>query len=294
MVGAGRAATWRDLVASATKRLAAADVEVADARQEARWLAEQASGLDVAELQLELDRPVPARASASFDRMLDRRLAGEPLQYALGRWGFRRLDLYVDHRVLIPRPETEVLAERALAECDHLGATTVVDLGTGSGALALSLAVERPQLHEIWATDVSGDALAVARANLAGLGAAASRVRLASGSWFAALPEGLRRRIDVVVSNPPYVADSEMPDLPDEVRDWEPVEALVSGSQGLDAIAEIVADAPGWLTRPGALLVEMAPHQTARAERLARAAGFTSVSVWPDLAGRDRILCARL
>jgi len=283
--------SWRVLVAVAAERLAAGGFD--NAAQEARWLAERAGGFEPAELQVELDQRPPPRAAAFFHQMLERRLAGEPLQYTLGRWGFRRLDLYLDRRVLIPRPETEVLVERALAECDRMGATTAVDLGTGSGAIALALAVERPALAEIWATDVAEGALAVARANLAGLGRQATRIRLAAGSWFAALPTSLRGRIDVVVSNPPYVAEGEMADLPEEVRAWEPHEALVSGPEGLDDIAAIVGEAPAWLARPGTLLLEMAPHQTRRAEQLARAAGCTSASIWPDLAGRDRILCAR-
>jgi release factor glutamine methyltransferase len=282
---------WRELLGVATDRLADAGHD--NAGQEARWLVERAAGFEPAELYISLDRPASTRSGTFFFQMLDRRVGGEPLQYVLGRWSFRTLDLYLDRRVLIPRPETEVLAERALAECDRVGASAAVDLGTGSGALALTLAVERPGLTEIWATDASEDALAVTRANLAGLGRQATRVRLVCGSWFAALPDELRGRIGVVVSNPPYVAESEMADLPDEVREWEPRQALVSGPRGLDDIATIVADAPEWLSRPGALLLEMAPHQVAEAQRLARAAGFLSVSVWPDLAGRDRILCAR-
>ena len=196
--------------------------------------------------------------------MAARRASGEPLQYALDRWGFRSLDLYVDRRVLIPRPETEVLAQLALDECRRLDAAVAVDLGTGSGALALALAAERPGL-EVWGTDVSADALAVARANLAGLGRAATRVRLADGSWFDALPAELAGRIDVIVTNPPYVAEAEMADLPAEVRDWEPREALCSGPTGLEDVEQIVAEAPGWLARPGSLLVELAPHQAATA-----------------------------
>jgi release factor glutamine methyltransferase len=225
--------------------------------------------------------------------MLERRLAGEPLQYALERWGFRSLDLYVDRRVLIPRPETEALAEMALDECRRLSGRVAVDLGTGSGALALALAVERPGL-EVWGTDVSNDALAVARANLAGVGRAATRVRLAEGRWFEALPDELAGRIDVIVSNPPYVADDEIVDLPDEVRDWEPHVALFSGPTGLEDIEHLLAEAPRWLARPGSLLVELAPHQARTARQLAAAAGFATATVWPDLTGRDRILLARL
>jgi release factor glutamine methyltransferase len=289
--GAGDAPVWRALVDEARGKLVAAGID--NAGQEARWIAEQAGGFGAAELVLALDRPVTERCGTHFHRMLERRLAGEPLQYVLGRWGFRSLDLYVDRRVLIPRPETEALAGAALAECERLDARLAVDLGTGSGAIALALAVERVGL-EVWATDASADALAVARANLAGLGRAATRVRLAEGSWFAALPDDLRGRIDVVVSNPPYVRAAEMDELPDEVRGWEPEVALASGPEGLDDIELIVAEAPSWLRRPGALLLEIDPRQAEPVQRLARRAGFSSVTVWPDLTGRDRIVQARL
>lgn len=282
------AVTWWELLRDVSGRLGE------NAAQEARWMAERAMDWDAAELQLALDEPATVRAATHVHRMAERRAAGEPLQYVLGRWAFRTLDLYVDRRVLIPRPETEVLAEQTLAECDRLGARLAVDLGTGSGALALALAAERPKL-EVWATDASADALAVARANLAGLGRKAARVRLVEGDWFVALPDELRGRVDVIVSNPPYVATHEMPELPDDVREWEPELALVSGGPaGLDDIDHILREAPAWLTRPGSLLLEMAPHQADGARALARAAGYSSVSVWPDLTGRDRILQARL
>jgi release factor glutamine methyltransferase len=287
----GAAVAWRDLVAEAAGKLRAGGFD--NAAQEARWMAEQAGGFEPAELVLASDQPATERCAAHFHSMLERRLAGEPLQYVLGRWGFRSLDLYLDRRVLIPRPETEALVEAALAECDRLDARLVADLGTGSGAIALALAVERVPL-QVWATDAAPDALDVARANLAGLGRAAARVRLAGGSWFAALPDELRGRFDVIVSNPPYVAEVEMDELPDEVRGWEPAVALASGPEGLDDIAVIVAEAPVWLARPGSLLLEIDPRQAAPVQRLARAAGFGSVTVWPDLTGRDRIVQARL
>jgi release factor glutamine methyltransferase len=287
----GDAVPWRALLADAAARLAEAGVD--DPRQEARWLVERAAGLTAAELAAGLDRPATERGATHLHHMLERRLAGEPLQYALERWGFRSLDLYVDRRVLIPRPETEALAEMALDECRRLSGRVAVDLGTGSGALALALAVERPGL-EVWGTDVSDDALSVARANLAGVGRAATRVRLAEGRWFEALPDELAGRIDVIVSNPPYVADDEIVDLPDEVRDWEPHVALFSGPTGLEDIEHLLAEAPRWLARPGSLLVELAPHQARTARQLAAAAGFATATVWPDLTGRDRILLARL
>ena len=223
--------------------------------------------------------------------MLARREQGEPLQYVVGRWGFRRLDLFVDRRVLIPRPETEVVVEEALVEARRLGARTAVDLGTGSGAIALSLAVEDVELR-VWATDASADAVAVARANTAGLGRPGGRVTVVEGSWFDPLPDELRGVVDLVVSNPPYVAADE--ELPAEVADWEPAAALVAGPTGLEAVEAITAEAPVWLGRPGALVVEIAPHQAPDAAALARRSGFTDVEIRPDLTGRDRVLVARI
>ena len=144
---------------------------------------------------------------------------------------------------------------------------------------------------EVWATDVSDDALAVARANVAGIGSTGTRVRLGAGSWFDALPPERRGAFTVIVSNPPYVAASDR--LPAEVADWEPRRALVSGPTGLEAIDVIVADAPGWLTRPGALVVEIGETQGAAVRTLAEAAGFEDIEIRPDLAGRPRALIAR-
>lgn len=256
-------------------------------------MVERASGRDGADLVVHLDDPVPARAAAFVEAMVARRVAGEPLQYVLGRWQFRALDLFVDRRVLIPRPETETVAGVAVTEARRRGRhrPVVVDLGTGSGAIGLSVAAEVPTA-QVWATDVSAAALAVARANLAGLGsAAATRVRLAEGDWWQALPADLAGLVDVVVCNPPYVADDE--DLPAEVSEWEPTTALRAGPTGLESLKVVVAGAPAWLARTGALVVELAPHQAEVASLLAAEAGFAEVGVEPDLAGRPRVLVAR-
>lgn len=287
--------TWRDLLVRAAARLGS---EV-----EARRLVERASGNEGTSYLLGLDLPVPPRALPFFEALVERRAAGEPLQYVVSQWGFRRLDLYLDRRVLIPRPETEMVVQVALAELVRLtrpnGPTptreakrpTVVDLGTGSGAIALSIALEAPE-SRVWATERSADALAVARANLAGLGTLSGRrVRLAEGSWFDPLPPLLAGHIDLVVSNPPYVADGET--LPQEVQDWEPAGALRAGPTGLEDIRTITEEAPSWLARPGALVVEIAPHQAAEAATLARDAGFEEVEVRLDLCDRERILVAR-
>jgi release factor glutamine methyltransferase len=246
--------------------------------------------------------------------MVTRRESGAPLQYVVGRWGFRSLDLMLDARVLIPRPETEQVVEVAREELDRaLRASgeippdpgsgppprppiepVAADLGTGSGAIALALAAEVAGL-QVWATDSSEAALAVARANLAGLaGMAATRVRLARGSWYSALPEQLRGRLALVVSNPPYVAEAEVAELPAEVAQWEPREALVAGPSGLEAVAAVLAEAPEWLGATGAAVIEIAPHHEAAAASLARDAGFADVHVAADLSGRPRAVIGRL
>ena len=166
----------------------------------------------------------------------------------------------------------------------------VADLGTGSGAIALAVADECWPHVQVWATDASTDAIDVASANLAGLGRRAAAVRLAAGDWFDALPAELRGRIDVVVSNPPYVAATDV--LPPEVADWEPAGALVAGPTGLEAIERIVAAAPAWLARPGVLVVEIGETQGDAVLALAVAAGFDHADVRPDLTGRPRVLLA--
>lgn len=280
--------TWRALLAEATERCATAGMTSPGV--DARRIVERASGMEGAELVLGLDEPATQRAVGEFDHLLWRRVGGEPLQYVVGHWGFRSLDLLVDRRVLIPRPETESVAEAAIAEVAGRPAPVVADLGTGSGAIALSIAVE-VRTAEVWATDASPDALDVARANLAGIGRPGARVRLAEGDWFAALPDDLRGGLDVVVANPPYVAATD--ELPPEVADWEPDDALVAGPTGLEDLERIVDEAPGWLAPGGALVLELAPaHAEVVADR-ARAAGFEGVEVRADLAGRLRTLVAR-
>ncbi|MGK2947666.1 MAG: peptide chain release factor N(5)-glutamine methyltransferase [Acidimicrobiales bacterium] len=281
---------WRQLRADAQLQLHAAGVD--DPEAELRWMIERATGRAAAEQVAALDEPATEREVRFFDQMLARRTAGEPLQYVLGQWAFRTLDLFVDRRVLIPRPETEVVAGHALdalAALDRPG--VAVDLGTGSGAIALSLAAERWPHVEVWATDVSADALAVARANLAGLGRRAAVVRLLEGHWYDALPDHLRSGVDVVISNPPYVAAADP--LPPEVAEWEPAGALVSGPSGLEAIEVVVEGSVEWLAEGGTLVVEIGDTQEAAALALARGAGLRDPEVRPDLTGRPRALVAR-
>lgn len=282
---------WSDVAVDAARQLAEAGI--ADAEMQARRLVEQASGYEGGEYYVGLTKAATQRQLAYLDSMLARRLAGEPLQYVLGRWGFRGLDLMVSPAVLIPRPETETLAELALAELarrDPPGGL-IVDLGTGSGAVGLAVADEC-ETARVVLTDVSAEALAVARANLAGLGRAAVRVSAFQGWWFEALPESLAGSVDVVVSNPPYVREDEA--LPLDVADWEPALALRSGSDGLDSARQILADAGKWLRPGGSVLLELSPDQMDRAAAIALASGLAVVAVHADLTGQDRVLQCRL
>jgi len=209
--------------------------------------------------------PVPAACAQAFETLCRRRIEGEPVAYLLGQKEFFGLELTVDARVLVPRPETETLVEWALEVLQERTAPSVVDLGTGSGAVALALKKNKPDAHVI-AVDNNADALAVARHNAARLGL---EITFIQGSWL----EPVSGRHDLIVSNPPYVA----------VSDWElralrhePISALVSGSDGLDDIRSIIAQAPRKLAPGGWLLLEHGWNHWLDAEMLLEAAGFTS------------------
>ena len=290
------AVRWRSLFDEARRCLAGTGgVDSPDI--DARRIVEAAAGAAPAEFESVLDEPATQRAAAWFHSMLQRRGAGEPLQYVVGSWSFRTLDLMVDRRVLIPRPETEVVAGFAANEVASRSATPggdreviVADLGTGSGAIALAVAVECPAAR-VYATDVSADALAVASANLAGLGRAAARVTLHEGDWFEALPGALQGSIDVVVSNPPYIGTGE--ELPAVVADWEPAVALWSGPTGREAVEQVVGGASQWLRPGGALIMEVASHRAQESAALVSGAGFGDVRLERDLAGLERVVMAR-
>jgi release factor glutamine methyltransferase len=268
-------------------------------RAEARWLCEEASGAFGDEFLACIDAPVTERSIAHLDAMLARVRSGEPLQYVLGHWSFRRLDLLVDRRVLIPRPETEWVAEiaidiarRALAERAP-APIVVADLGTGSGAIGLSVAFELPRSSaEVWLTDLSGDALDVARANAAGLGVAGVGVRFGLGAWFAALPPTLRGALDLIVSNPPYIAHDD-PGVAADVRRWEPHQALFSDDNGLADVRALAEGAASWLAPGGWLVIEIGAAQAAATTELLAGAGLGEVEIRRDLSGRDRVALAR-
>lgn len=280
------ASTWREVLSDTA-------VTLGDER-EARFLCEHAAGLNASEFAAAIDEQLTQRMGLHLQEMTRRRLAGEPLQYVMGRWAFRHLDLMVDRRVLIPRPETEMVAEVALKIAQACSAPrVVVDLGTGSGAIGLSLAHELPLDGTIvWLTDASADALDVARANLAGIGRAGSNVRVTQGDWYAALPTSLRGTIDVIVTNPPYIAVDD-PQVEPTVANHEPHQALFAGSDGLDALRVIVAEAPDWLRGGGALVCEIGHRQGDVVRELMTNAGLRDSEVRQDLQGRDRIAVAR-
>lgn len=283
--------TWRQLRDEAVQRLEQAGI--ATAASDVVRMIETAAGLGSTEVHLHMDDLATEGGVAHFDAMVARRVTGEPLQYVIGSWSFRTLDLLVDERVLIPRPETEMVVEHALRELDALGGserpTTVVDMGTGSGAIGLSIAAERVRTS-VWLTDASRDALEVATANIAGLGRRGARVNAAHGSWFDALPVELVGTIDLIISNPPYVALHEP--LPAEVADWEPTMALRSGDDGLDDIRTLIDGAGEWLTDDGVLVCEISPEQADVVARIATRR-FAQVEVLDDLTGRQRALIAR-
>lgn len=280
---------------------------------EARWIAADAAGIPDRGLPTVLDRPAGFAVAARAADLCRRRRAGEPLQYVLGRWAFRSLELAVDPRVLIPRPETEQVVEVALRELGRLPAGTgatgeeaarrspvVVDAGTGSGAIALSIAVEagaaRPDGLEVWATDSSPDALEVAAANrraVSGRLPPGTAVHLQRGDWLLGLPPRLAGQVALVVANPPYLSEAEWADLDPSVRDHEPRRALVAGPTGLEAYRVLFAQIGAWVAPDAAVVVEIAPHQADALGELARRAGAAEVAVHPDLSGRDRAVVAR-
>ncbi len=237
-----------------------------NAEREADWLIEAASG----------------RAAEAI-RLAQRRASGEPLQYLTGVAGFRRLELAVGPGVLVPRPETEVVAGRAMELLPREG--TLVDVGTGSGAIALAVADERPDAR-VLATESSIDALCWAERNRAALSA---RMELVAGDLFGGLPAALRGTVDVVVSNPPYIAEWEREALPRDVVEHEPHVALFAGDDGLAVIRRLARASREWLRPGGWLVVEIDPRQASAVRGDLESLGYEDVATGIDLAGRLRV-----
>ena len=288
---AAGAATVGDALGAATDALVAAGVP--EARLDAELLLAAASGRGRASLIADPSGPLPPAVNRLYGEFVRRRLRREPVAYIVGSKGFRRIELAVDRRVLVPRPETELLVEVALER----GPGRVLDVGTGSGAIALALADELPDAT-IVATDTSPGALEVARANAERLGLA-GRVRFEAGT----VPEG--EGFDLALANLPYVAERDWAGLEPEVTQWEPREALLAGEDGLDAYRELLAplaegpaeclrptfsDGPEVLDGTAAIAVEIGEDQALEVAELMRDAGFAQIEVREDLAGIERIV----
>ncbi len=285
MATAGTAGGVGEALEAAADALAAAGVD--SPRLDAELLLAEATGWDRAMIAADPGRGIPADSARAFAEMVRRRLRREPVAYVLGRRGFRSIELAVDPRVLVPRPETELLVELAL----ELKPATVLDVGTGSGAVALAIADELGGC-EVTATDTSAAALEVARANADALGLA-SRVRFLPGT----VPEGVD--FDLVVANLPYVPEDDWGSLQPEITEWEPPKALLAGRDGLDAIRGLltqIADSErsssryAGTTAFAALALEVGAGQADAVAGLLADAGFGAIERRTDLAGIERIV----
>ena len=272
--------TVGEALGEVTGRLAAAGCE--SQRVDAEILLAHVLGLSRSELLVDARREVSTADAAALEELVARRERREPLAYVLGEWGFRRLTLSVDARVLVPRPETEVVVERCLELIDGLDRPRVLDVGTGSGAIALAIAGEHAGA-KVAGIDASAGALEVAGANRLRTGL---DIDLRMWDLFDGLPEG---PWDLVVSNPPYVLPEEVDSLDSEVREWEPREALV-GIGATDAVARGAVDV---LAAGGALVLEVAEGDGERVSGLLDELGYEGIRITPDLSGRDRVVEGR-
>jgi release factor glutamine methyltransferase len=269
--------TLGDVLKGATEYLAGRGI--ATARVDAELLLARALKLKRIELYTQHDRPLTEAERTAARELVQRRGRREPLAYVLGDWDFRRLTLKTDRRALVPRPETEIVVERCLALLAGIETPRIVDVGTGTGAIALALKQERPDAIVV-ASDVSADALALAQENAA---ANALDVRFVEGDLLA----GVDGPLDLIVSNPPYVGAEELDALEPEVRDWEPRGALVDEGQTLRLARDAQSVLAGWL-----VLEVHEERAQAMSDALAQL-GFEGISIRLDLAGKERVLEAR-
>jgi release factor glutamine methyltransferase len=274
-------------LAEARRALTASGIDPDEAAIDAEVLARHVLGWDRGQFVTRWREPVPATLDPQFERLLDRRRAREPVAYIVGHREFWGREFEVTPAVLVPRPETEIIVEEAIAELRARPVSTIVDAGTGSGCLAITLALEFPAAR-VLATDISPAALAVARRNAATHGVEA-RVTCVEGDLLAAIDEPA----DLIVSNPPYVPSSDAGHLQPEVDRYEPHAALFGGTDGLDVIRRLFATAPARLAGEGRLVVEFGFGQEADVRELARAAGCRVVRIRADLQGIPRTAVLR-
>lgn len=286
--------TIRDLLRSATRSLIGrVESPAVDAEVLVRAVLGRGPGLpgpaSRAELFARADQPALPELVRGVQELVERRGAGEPLQYLTGHQPFRHLDLLVGPGVLVPRPETELVVEHALGRIAGLGAPVVVDVGTGSGAIALSIAAERPDA-QVWATEVSPEAAQWAARNRSAC--QLEEVRILVGDLLGPLPGSLRGGVDLVVANPPYLAAGQLGQTAPDVRDHEPLVALVSGPTGEEVPARVIDEAWDWLRPGGWLVMETWPGQAeALVGRLS--ARYRQAGSHPDLTGSLRVVEGR-
>ncbi|MCH8520554.1 peptide chain release factor N(5)-glutamine methyltransferase [Glycocaulis sp.] len=271
------------LLKAATARLEAAGIE--DAREDARALLRHALGQDAAGLIARGEAVLSEAEAARFEAMITRRAAREPLSQIIGSVGFWTLDLIVTRDVLTPRSDTETVVEAALASLpDRTASLRILDIATGSGAIALALLSELPNATAI-ATDICAAALDIAKTNAARNGLE-SRIRFVETSW----ADGMEGPFDIIVSNPPYIAPEVIETLEPEVRDFEPRIALDGGEGGLEPYVHLFAEARRLLAPDGAALFEIGHDQGKAVLALARGAGLERARIIPDLSARDRVV----
>ncbi len=283
-------------------------VEVTGSLQIAYWLTEELIGYSSTEVVLDPGICLTTTQSAILSEAIDRIRGLEPLQYVIGKWSFRGIELACDRRALIPRPETEIVAEAAIdrvaeAAIDrtHGESLLVADLGTGSGAIALSIASEINQRYpevdiSVVATDISYDALELARENMELIARLQPKmtelISLRHGSWYEALPAEAKGRFSVIVSNPPYISRNQWNGLESTVKEHEPEIALVGGDSGIECYRHLIDGAPQWLMPNGCIVLEIDPSQAGIVADMAAVAGFQDIAVKEDLCGRPRVLIA--
>jgi release factor glutamine methyltransferase len=280
--------TIEALLTRAKQVLGQAGVE--NAGQESRWLVGHALGLDSHHLASKAEQPVSEELSALAASLVARRSAREPLQYILGTQEFCGLEFHVAPAVLIPRPETELLVQEALRVVDFAGESVLVDVGTGSGCVAVTLATILARAR-IMAVDRSPEALAVAKDN-AERHAVAQRIDWIEGDLLSPLRErGMAGKVDVIVSNPPYIAESDWAGLQPEVREFEPRTALVAGPKGTEFHERLIREAAEFLVPGGSLVMEIGQGQWPAVQRMAaQAGGFEPMQAVKDEAGIERIV----
>lgn len=270
--------TGNSLLVAATRHLL--DAGVPDAAKDARRLLSFAVGVDAGRLTLVLPEPVDEAAQSTFQDLIDRRAARQPVSQLVGGRAFYGRDFRVTPDVLDPRPETEVLIEAALAQpFGH-----VLDLGTGSGCILLTLLLEMAESRGV-GVDLSSEAIAVAQSNARKHDISHS-ARFLQSDWVSEV-EGV---FDLIVANPPYIAQSEMDELSPEVRDWEPRLALTDGADGFDAYRAIYQSIGPYLVETGRIIVEIGPDQAATVSEIAQSHGFETIAIIHDLDGRDRVI----